>query len=512
MWEWLKDWAARMFGFKPPKEERTQGANLPPDQYTARYEDIGAENITATIAGKLAMLAFADSSMSVTAADGSGPSAGSDGLTPRTRLIAEHLERLWKRDAVWITAQMLGKGGKVLVPTVSRVTAGRATAGRATAGRGEITISVIDQSRMLIRAMDNRCITSATLLADAVTVDESTQSAVTCFLMADYERSGTAQRIRYRVRDENGASRELTSIPQWADITEEITIDNTDRLLFAFLRCPRDNRTDERRYGVPITYGAEKDIEELSEHAAIYRREFKLTRPMLGLDSSLWRQGGTSDDGWPGDGWPGDGWPGGGAMPMNIDVVRKTVQDGDDPFIPWETASLEGKSAWQYFAPAIRQEAMEARYQSLCRRVEKALGLSQGVLTERQSMNYANRDEVRAAQYDTFSVVKAIRDEWERAFNDLAYAVDVLAERFDLTPAGERGRYQLNFDWDMSLIESTSETFSQNLELQAVGALSKAELRQWVRGGSLDEAEQAVQRIRTEQGQPSPGVLDDGGE
>lgn len=460
MWERLKDWARRLFGVKPPREEH------PPDRYTARYEDIGAENITATIANKLAMLAFADSSMSIASAEGD--------LTPRVRLIRSSLETLWKKDAVWITAQMLGKGGKVLIPTV--------------AGDGGITISAIDQSRMLIRSMDERrIITSATLLADTAAAGDTT-----CFLMADYELQGSAQRIRYRVCDENGVSFELGAVPKWADITPEITVANTDRLLFAFLRCPRDNRTDDRRYGVPITYGAEKDIEELAEHAGIYRREFKLTRPMLGLDSSLWRQGGAP------------------SMSMNIDEVRKTVQDGDDPFIPWETASLDGKGIWQYFAPAIRHEAMEARYQSLCRRTEKALGLSQGVLTERQSMNYANRDEVRAAQYDTFSVVKAIRDEWEQAFNDLAYAVDVLAERFQLTPAGARGRFRLEFDWDTGLIESTSETFQQNLELQAVGALSKAELRQWVKGGSLDEAEQAVQQIQAGRATAGRAMAGDG--
>ena len=204
---------------------------------------------------------------------------------------------------------------------------------------------------------------------------------------------------------------------------------------------------------------------------------------MLGLDSSLWRNPNA----------PGN-------AQMTIDSVRKTVQDGDDPFVPFETSSLDGKGIWQYYAPGIRQEAMEARYQSLCRRLEKACGLSQGILTERQTMNYANRDEVRAAQYDTFSVVKSIRDEWERAMDDLAYAIDVLAERFGLTPAGGRGQYALAFDWDMSLIESTEQTFAQMTELQAGGMVGKAELRRWVMGGTMEENEDAIKQIAAEDG------------
>ena len=271
------------------------------------------------------------------------------------------------------------------------------------------------------------------------------------------------------------------SVPEWASITPEITIEGTDRLLFAFLRCPRDNRTDTKRFGVPITYGAERYIQELVEHMNIYRREFKLTRPMLALDSTLWRDGFNAD-------------PAGG---LNIKAVKRTVQDGDDPFVPFNTSALDGSGIWQYYAPSIRQEAMENRLQSLFRITEKSIGLSQGILTERQSVNYANKDEVRAAQYDTYSVILAIRDQWEHAIEDLAYSIDVLAERFSITPAGSRGQYNVEFDWDTSMVESSSEAFQQNMELHTIGGLSTPELRQWVRGGTLEEAEKAVEEIRS---------------
>lgn len=157
---------------------------------------------------------------------------------------------------------------------------------------------------------------------------------------------------------------------------------------------------------------------------------------------------------------------------------------------------IDGKTPWQQYAPAIRYEAMEARYTSLCRRVEKACGLSQGILTERQGVNYANKDEVRAAQYDTFAVVTAVRESWERALDDVAYAVDVLAEYFGLTPAGARGQYEIAYDWDTSLIESSAEAYAQLSDLRSMGAASKAELRQFVRGGSLEEAQKAVEEIK----------------
>ncbi len=450
MWERLKEWLQSRMDLK------VQESSAPIDDYVARYEDAEGEDITATIAGKLAMLCFADSTLAVE--DRNSPEAPG----ARVALVQGLLTDLWRCDAGWITAQMLGKGGKVLVPSCSG---------------GTIRIHAIDQSRIAIREMDGNRITAATLLADEVAGRDARYS-----LLADYALRDGAQRIRYRAVRGDGAELPLDAVDAWAEITPEIGIADTDRLLLAYLRCPRDNRRERRLYGVPITYGAERAIRELEEHAAIYRREYKLTRPMLGLDSSLWRNPGAQQSN----------------MVPEINRLRKTVQDSDDPFVPYDSMSLEGKGIWQYYAPDIRHEAMDARYQMLLRRVEKACGLSQGILTERPALNYANRDEVRAAQYDTFSVVKAIRSEWERALDDLAYAIDVLAERFELTPAGSRGQHALRFDWDQSLIESTEQTFAQMRELQAGGMVSKPELRQWVMGGTLEENSQAIEEIRAQ--------------
>lgn len=452
MWEKLRDWVRRWLGIKLPEEPS-------PDGFVQRYEDIKAENITATIANKLAMLTFADSTMEI--ADRQSEEPGQ-----RVAMIAETLQRMWEQDIVGITAQAFGKGGKVLIPVVRN---------------GHIEINTIDQNRMVIREMDGHRLKAVTMLVDATTYNDRRY-----YLMADYELAEDAQLTRYRVVDDNGASAELTAIPKWQEIELEMTVSGVDRLLFAYLRCPRDNRRDVKRFGVPITYGAEQDVAELVEHIRIYQREFKLTRPMLGLDASLWR----SPDG----------------KATDINAVRKTVQDSDEPFIPFDSRSLDGSGIWQHFAPSIRYEAMEARYNGLCRRIEKVCGLSQGILTERQSLNYANKDEVRAAQYDTFATLKAMRITWEHALDDLAYSIDVLAERFGLTPAGARDQWEISIDWDTGLIESTTEAFNQMRELHEAKLVSGPELRQWVMGGTLEEAQEAIDEIR--QNEPNGGVLE----
>lgn len=442
MLEKIRQLILRLFGVK------TADAPEEPDQYVSEYESVSGENVTAKISNKLGMLTFADSTCSV------------DDEGERSKLISEIVASLFEKGPD-IAAQAFGKGGKVLIPFVHD---------------GHIDVQTISQNRMLVRRMDGDKIMDASLMLDSCAVE-----TVGYWLIADYtiDANGT-QLIRYRACTHAGAEVPLTSIPQWANIQPEIAITGTDRALFGFLRCPIDNRKDTHVLGVPITYGASNSIEELIEHLAIYRREFKLSRMMLGLDASLWRDFGRGKL---------------DANGVTIDDVKRTAQDSDSPFVPVEGMVLDGKTPWQTYAPNIRQEAMEARLNSILRRIEKDCGLSQGILTERQSVNYANKDEVRAAQYDTFSVIKAMRNAWEKAIADLAYAVDVLAEFYGLTPGGSRDQYEITYDWDMSMVESTAESFQQLSELESRGMISKAELRQWVRGGTIEEAQKAIDEI-----------------
>lgn len=163
--------------------------------------------------------------------------------------------------------------------------------------------------------------------------------------------------------------------------------------------------------------------------------------------------------------------------------------------------SARGSSGSTSPRPTAKAE-FEGRLQSLYRRVEKACGLSQGILTERQQMNYANRDEVRAAMYDTYSLVSLMRREIESAVRDVLYAADVLAERFGLTPAGARGQWEAAFDWDMSLLESSQQTFAQMSELQSRGLITGERLTQWVLGGTMEDARAEVEQAKAQQPDP----------
>ena len=133
MFERLREWIRAWLGI------RAEAPELPLEQFVRAYEDITEDNITATVANKLAMLTIADSTLELT------DPAGREAMTPRAQLIAEAMTGLWREDITWIVAQAYGKGGVVLAP---RVTQGR-----------RLHVDVADQSRVMVLEKDGEPVT-----------------------------------------------------------------------------------------------------------------------------------------------------------------------------------------------------------------------------------------------------------------------------------------------------------------------------------------------------------------
>lgn len=450
MWQRFVNWIKQIF-----KKSPEQGPEVP---YSERYEDITGENVTATIANKLAKKVFGDSTMEIV------------GTGRRADYVRSVLDPFFKEDLGNITSQTLGKGGMVVVPVVSG---------------GGVVFTSVNQERVYITGRRGRQPVSATILAETVMIDGEMFRR---WMDYNLDPSGL-QTLTTVVTNETGSEVPFNVVPAWADIEPEISISNTDRLLLGFLTCPTDNRRERKAYGVPITYGADRQIAEYVEHQNIFAREFRLSRFMLGLDSAYWSNKTDVK----------------ATDVRDIGFVNRTIQDSEYPFIPIEKNRMDGETAWETYAPDIRFTAMLGRAQYLGEQVENVCGLSRGILSERPKVSYKNVDEVRAANYDTYCIVRDMRRGLEAALQDLAYAIDVFAERFGLTPAGARGSFTVAFDWDLSMIESSTQTYEQIKEGRADKVISKAEHRQWIKGGTLEEAKKAIAEIEKEE--PGIGAL-----
>ncbi len=399
-------------------------------RYKEEYEQVERINFTSIFANSLSNKAVSDSTVAVKDA------AGKD--SRRSEWLGEGLQKVWSKNKA-VVEQVLGKGGKVLVPYVQN---------------GKPYVDVIDQSRMIITAMRGEEITGATLMADIGNVDGKVY-----YRFADYELVGDVHTIRNRATTDKGGAVELNIVPEWEGILPEITIKGVEHILFGYLKCPKDSREDKQIMGVPITYGGEETIRDLHDCLNDMRREYRLKKPFVGADDRLFGK----DSNLPDNG-----------------LFKKFKQSG-----------LKEGSFWEVFDPAIRDSSYLARFQQLCGILESTVGVSPGILTKAEK-TYVTDDEIKQQNSDTFAMIDSIRENIETAFRQTAYALDVLAEFYGATPAGAMGDWQIIWDWDYSMMESSTETFTQLSELESRGLILPERLVSWVTGMSQEEAKAEV--------------------
>lgn len=436
MFQQLIQWIRSLFG--KIVGQKTQAELEKSSAHKQQYEDTSGVNFTAIFAGSLANKAVNDCNMSITDAN--------DGESRRSAFILETLAPVW--DSIkHTTAQALGKGGKFLVPYVSG---------------DKVYINAVDQVWCAV----NSTLGDGTITALSVAAERKEIQGSIYWRVIDYTLDGGTLTIKNRIINSTGgeASREIDQA--WAAITPEIAIGNVDRVPVGFLRSPKDNRREGAVYGVPITFGSGDTIRQLNELIAQIESEYKLKKAFVGADEFMFGKD--------------------GKLPDN--GLFKVFRAGGQ-------LNGNGQNFWEVFDPAIRDSSYYVRYNALCAQLEKEVGTSRGILTEPTSRG-ATATEIKAANHDTFCLVSDIRKEIQKCFEDLAYAVDIYAEHFGLTPAGAAGDYKVTFDWDMSLVESTEETFSQLSELESRGLISGARLNSFVTGQTMEDAQAEIDAVQ----------------
>ena len=359
------------------------------------------------------------------------------GENARVELLNNTIQSMWKK-AKKFTSMSFGYGGVIIVPYVKG---------------GKIYYSVVPQNRLTIDSIDGEDITGATVLAEKKEV-EGTVSKTTYLRWTNYQVSNGNITITQQFSDEKG--KRIPTPDFWKNIQEVQTITNVDKVLFGYIKSPINNRKQSDKYGVPITYGCESTIKEIKETMKQLVREYELKQAFVGADVTMFN--------------------GENALPSN--GLFKKIDSGEDTF-------------FEVFDPAFRPYT--ERLQELYRRLEHEIGTSAGILSEVQTAN-ATATEIKRSMYDTFTIVDDMRSNIEKAIEDFLYSANVLANAYNLTPQGE---YELDFDWDYSLLEDSQESFNQLVTGESKGVIRKEELRQFIRPNeTIEESQKAIEEIK----------------
>lgn len=355
----------------------------------------------------------------------------------RTMLLQDTLKRLNKK-LKKVVARELGTGGCIVVPYVAN---------------NKIYFDILAQNRLMINKSYGDDIVDCTILADIKTLGKDKVYRWTDYVLDENK----VLTMRFRATNDNGPI-ELVSVPEWKNIKDEATISNVEKMPFMYIKSPIDNRKESDEYGVPITYGCDKLISEILNTIEQIIREFDLKEAFVGADSTMFN--------------------GNGALPTN-GLFRK-INAGEDSF-------------FEVFSPEIRESSYFTKLVNLCSLLEKQIGTSRGIITDRESTN-ATATEIKASQKDTFDLVDDIREILNDGLLDFLYACDVLANYYNLVPMG---KYELKTDWSYSMIEDTSTAFNQLLTGVNQGVIKKVELRQFIKPDeSAEDAQKVIDEIR----------------
>ena len=259
-----------------------------------------------------------------------------------------------------------------------------------------------------------------------------------------------------------GGNAPLNSVPEWADIQPEITIQNMSGPLFAYFKPPVSNSVDANSPCGMSIYGDHaivQLIKQADEQWERLRWEFKSSERKILMD-------GTSS---------------------TADMFNKRLFE-IGPF------SSEGKF-FQHIEPQIRDEAIYRGFQNILRRIEFGVGLSYGDISDPQTVE-KTATEIRSGKQRKYVLISSIQTALAHTFDSLLYALDTYATLYGLAPNGE---YEANYDWGDSVLddeETKEKKFARDMQLLDAAILNDYEVRMEYKGEDEETAKAMLPRAQ----------------
>lgn len=227
-------------------------------------------------------------------------------------------------------------------------------------------------------------------------------------------------------KNDSGLSIDISKTP-WANLEEEKYIQNMNSPLFAILRMPHANNVDiNSPVGLPIFTDA---IEELKDLDIAYSRNakeiFDSKRTVL-LDSDrLLPAGGKVSN--------TARFYGIAREEMGLpDYVKNVYGNGQDDF-------------YQEINPQLNTDTRLSGINALLSQIGYKVGYSNGYFVFNESTGIQTATQVESEQQRTIQFIKDIRNQIESCMDELIYALNILADLYNLAPVG---KYDIVYDFE----------------------------------------------------------------
>lgn len=318
-------------------------------------------------------------------------------------------------------------------------------------------------------------ITAVAYLVDTAYKDDQEYKLFQAIELVDYEAQDgtTAYANRYRMfvtRNGSMIDNGMSFFPQWAGYKNEWYIPNVDRLLIGRYRSFTVNPENLNSIkGAPICFGAGEHIKEIHYLLDQMHTEFGFSEKGIIASKRLFKKE-----------WRGDySFP---VLPDGKERLFMQIDGENDPVL-------------KEWSPDIRYQAYLENIDKQEKLVERAVGVSSGIISNANEYNYQNMDNVRKSQQKTMGFISSARKQGETCLLGLVYAWNVLANYYGINPIGD---YDVNFDWSDEYIETFADRQNAILAGNAIGATDAVDYRMFVMDESPETARDRVAEIAAE--------------
>lgn len=266
--------------------------------------------------------------------------------------------------------------------------------------------------------------------------------------------------------DDLGKEISLSEVPEWSGLQEKTVIKDVTKPLFGYFKMPEANTIDMTS---PLGVSGYSRVVSLIKDADIQ------------YSTLLWEYE---------------------AGQMAIDIDRNALDNTDGKskmghmqqrLYRYVDLNVEGDT-YNPYSPALRDNNYITGLNTILMRIEDVTGLSRGTISD-ASAEARTATELKILKQRSYQSNADIQQSLEDALKDVIYAMNAYCDLYQITPEGE---YDVNFEWDDSIIVDVDAELGKQITLLQNGLTSKKEVRQWYFGETERQAEEALAAIHDE--------------
>ena len=270
---------------------------------------------------------------------------------------------------------------------------------------------------------------------------------------------------------ELGEEISLKEVSEWKDLDEKTVIKNVKKPLFAYFKMPEANTIDTTSpLGVS---GFSRAVNLIKDADMQYSR-------------LLWEyEGGEL------------------AIDIDRDALRTDLDENGNPHTKQNQLQARlyrsvdlGNSGdtYQPFAPTLRDNNYIGGLNTILMRIEDVCGISRGTLSDSPDIA-RTATELKILKQRSYQTNADIQAAIEETLKDVIYIMNVYCDLYEITPDGN---YEVNFEWDDSILVDVDEELTKRLTLMQNGLASRIENRMWYFGETENQAREALAKIDEE--------------